>query len=308
MAKPEPLVAGEGARLLDRRSFGKTRSWLATILVFGGLVLMGLFARSVHLQMNTIERLVPIGWDGAGARSTGSRIHFDTVSHVPPRARVFATALLVVPPSAYALAVLGGLAIRRLRRWRWRRADLRMARPSADAPLGEARDGQRVCVRGTVLPAPGFTSATGARGAIVASYLGSVGSVREAVHGARSCWELQAVDFSLGLDGGGEVAVRVAGGTLLGRPAAAPAGLGRARPLSARSLAGGAVAAVYREQVIAPGDVVEVSGVLSSEIDAAADAADAGARGARLRRRVASDPRSPLVIHFVRGRPDGCRF
>ncbi len=112
---------------------------------------------------------------------------------------------------------------------------------------------------------------------------------------AASRRELHGVDFTLAAPGGEFVRVRVAGARYLGSPAVVPLTWFEERPLQVRVTddSKGEVATIYREDVVAVGDEVEVLGFLRREIDAGAET---GFRGARPTLVLAARPPWALLI------------
>jgi hypothetical protein len=303
MAGNEALTNASASHLLDERDLGRPhRSWFGVLVVLAVLVTFGIVGYLACIQLGTGWQLTlwpeRYGFFTRLALSAPKGWYWEWESYVTDGMEVAALLLLVSPATTYLLYVLSG--VDPVRRWHRREVDRRLAWAAVAVPLAAAREGQRVCLRGTVVAETrGFTTACGMPHAVLASYLGTVGGL-----GARSGrlwlrWELHGVDFALTLESGEQVGVRVAGGTLLPRPYRLRANLLRVRPYHARPLPGGRVAAVYREQNVSPGDVVEVAGVLSSEIDTTVEA---GPRGTRLRRLIVSRPGSRLTIGLVRWR------
>jgi hypothetical protein len=295
MRRYEPLVPPrEGSRILDGRDLGRVhRSWLATTAIFGALVTLGILACAALVDIGTEQRLVArtVRFDGSWRPGWRPVTVLDTESHLPELTRVVAGLALASPAAGYLIFLLG--LSDRVRRARWRKLDRRLAAEVAALSLGELREGQPVRVRGRVVGEAGFTSAGGLPRTVLASYLGSTGSVWYRPGRARLCWELHAADFMLALDEGAHVRVRVAGGTLLRPPLRPAPGLLESRPLACRSLSEDSAAAVYHEQVVTPGDQVVVSGELSTEVD---PTAEAGPRGVRLRGAIVSDAACRLTI------------
>jgi hypothetical protein len=300
MERDQRLICREASHLIDARDLGRLRRpWLATVVIAAVLVVLGMLGYMVVIELGTHHELV---------RSEGISSCFDYprmskplsddyywAARVPALVSIAAGILLVSPASAYVLYVLVGFE--RFHRGRARLVDRKLERALAAVPTGTGCEGQPVRVRGRVVAAAGFTTGGGLPHAVVASYLGTVGAFGRGAGRTRGRWELHAVDFTLLLDDGGEVGVRVAGGTLLPRPWRLDRRLLESRPIWARLLSDGCAAVAYQERAVTPGDEVEVSGVLSSEID---PTMEAGPRGVRLRRLIVSDPSCRLTIGLLR--------
>ena len=142
-------------------------------------------------------------------------------------------------------------------RWRIGRA-MKRARVRA---RGEGRRGEWTRVAGFV-KAGGrtFRTVTG-REAVVARYLGTPGAGRRSWF-RRTRWELHAMDFELVSDGGETVGVQVDGLRFVGMPFDAGSfqiKLGDGGDGAAKADDG---AAIHDEDVVGPGDRIEVAGIL----------------------------------------------
>jgi hypothetical protein len=179
------------------------------------------------------------------------------------------------------LAFLGRRTLRFVRAGFAATGAFRLAKHPVLTRFDGVGEGQWVRVRGHVLPGPGFVSAGGRPHTVLACYIGTLGRLRGSGLAARR-WELHGVDFSLALEGGERVRVRVAGARYLGRPSVVPVEWFERRPLSVRNTDPQAteVASVYQEDVVAVGDEVEVLGFLRREVDTEAESAFRGARPA----------------------------
>jgi hypothetical protein len=171
--------------------------------------------------------------------------------------------------------------------------------------------GEAVCVRGRVRPGPCFASAGGQWSAVLACYMGIVEQRRPGrTVGARRSWaEVRGIDFLVDLDGGESVVVGARGAYLLAPPGAlldmlsyrtadaVTCPLGRV----VRSTADVVVTeSIVAELVIAPGDEVDVYGVLDFEVSPTG-AAGPG-RGVGPSAVLRGSARAPLVVSPRDGR------
>lgn len=287
----EALAPGlVASHLLQRRTFGRRLSLAGTAVGLGvtagcGVVLAWLaltlaqerlvFSAVALIDLDPSAELKPLVADG-----------------VPGDLGEAAFWLLVLPPTAFLAHALGRLTFRSLRRLRWWARDRGRPLPPALGSLAGAGEGAEVRVRGRILPAPGFLSPAGRAQVVLASCFGSIGGMRGRGSAEAFRWELYGVDFTLALDGGEEVCVRIAGASLRAAPRRAPVHRSGTRPLAV-ALLSTRVAAIYREDALAAGDEVEVCGVLEWEID---PAADAGPRGTRLQAVLRSAPGAPVLV------------
>jgi hypothetical protein len=207
---------------------------------------------------------------------------------------------------------------------------LRGVRPIADSLIRRALDrtpglrslsgrarGDVVRIRGRVRSGPSFLSAGGRWSSVLAAYAGTVEYPRaRAGRGAKGRrrgrgrtrrwarpWsELRGIDFVVDLPEGGSVVVATRDAYLLAPPEAL-LDAGSCRPLDVvtaplgrvfrQGEAGTAIESVLAELVVAPGDEVEIYGVLDWEVTpAAADMGRAGALAPVLR----AGPGVPLVV------------
>jgi hypothetical protein len=185
---------------------------------------------------------------------------------------------------------------------------LRGARPIADALIRRAMDrspslsslagrsrGEVVRIRGRVRGGPSFASAGGRWASVLAAYAGTVsyprtrgGRARRRSRSVLRPWaELRGIDFVVDMPGGGAVVIAVRDAYLLAPPEAR-LDVGSCRPVEVVTAplgrvfrqgdAGTAIESVLAELVVAPGDEVEIYGVLDWEVSPAAG--DLGRAGA----------------------------
>jgi len=252
----------DGSRILDEADLGGGPSVAATLVRALGLLVAGIAACATCWYLGTSQRPFHI------PAVSGMPATTIMIDYLPDPAFYLGLGLFFLPPAVYSLR---GLFLARparlldLARWardRWR------ARVPVVTTLAGAPEGRWIRVRGQVVAGAGFTSASGRANVVLASYLGCVGGIFNRGGRARAGWELHGVDFQLALESGEPVTVRVAHATLLGRPARFPGSLATQRPLASRRLDRAErgrrdqVASVYDERVLAPGDWVEVTGLV----------------------------------------------
>jgi hypothetical protein len=177
-----------------------------------------------------------------------------------------------------------------------RRRQLRLAIeriPSHD--LRGAARGQPVRVSGVAQPRGGTFVTPGGRPALVARYLGTIGGVDQAQKGPVH-WELHAIDFCVQLDDATAVEVQTEHLVLVPHPPQPPKDLFAGRPVLADDLQveQRAYAWIHHEEIIAPGDLVDVAGILDH---AALPSGSAGSdRQPRLVPVLRGDPHHPVCI------------
>jgi hypothetical protein len=292
MPPPQARLVREDSPLLEQCSFGARRSPLRVLAQVVAAVLVAAAVALAIVKLGQRRELVQLpcirSYDPFCMRSRAFWMTF-----TPEPVAIGATSIVVAAPLVVVAAPWLLRAARRLSASRGRRRRWDLTRTLDGAP-----EGQDVVVRGHVLPGPGFTSAGGREGVVLASYLGTVGDLRGGALGPTRLWELHGVDFALALGGGEEVRVRVERASLRLGPLDFPARLLARQPVAVRPLGPGrdsaVVAAVYDEQVVAPGDVVEVFGVLRREVD---PTMEAGSRTPRLRNTLVSTPSRRVLIH-----------
>jgi hypothetical protein len=181
-----------------------------------------------------------------------------------------------------------------LHRTRHARAlERRPVRPS----LKEVRGGERVRVRGRVEPSPDGLSVGSRWNAVLAHYIGRIASVSGGLLGRpeRRVQELRGRAFRLRLADGDSITVDVADAVLLSdNPLLAqPRFLGRPIFSRVEDEEQGLVVFVYAEDVIGPGDEIEVLGTVDLAVD---PKAEAGYRGSRLAATLRGTRLRPLII------------
>jgi hypothetical protein len=193
--------------------------------------------------------------------------------------------------------VLGAIALaagsRAWRRWR-------KGRQMDVAPLlsgsGEAR-GQQVQVRGTVERPAGLLRTPKGRSAVLVRYHGSKG--REGGPGAFSAWrwELHATDFCVRGADGREVWVDTRSILLLPHPPPVDSrSLSDLRPLHVHigQEEGAPISWIYDEEIIAPGERVQVVGRL--DLESHPDGSAGSDRQPRLRPVLRGTPGEPVLV------------
>jgi hypothetical protein len=197
-----------------------------------------------------------------------------------------------------AVAIAGSLVLRS--RWRgWRLG--RSADRAADFLRAGEQRGQLVRLQGVVQPTGPVLKTTRRHAGVLIRYQGCLGSTRRTGWSSRWRWELHAVDFSVRADDGRELWIDARSIVLLPHPPPRDHEfVHRRRPLYQQVNGRGpeAVSWIYDEEVIAPGDRIEVAGILDlvphPDVSAGSD------RQARLRpilRGTAADPVS-VRRHF----------
>lgn len=188
------------------------------------------------------------------------------------------------------------LAERRLRHLAARRPLLRS--------VAGLRRGEVAKLRGRVLAGPTFETVGLRRPAVLASYAGTVtyvtGRITDGI--SRPLHETRGLDFCVDLESGEKVVVRARDAYFLSQPPETRRlfwgrkSQGLPTPLRrlARATEEGAVTeAIFGESSIAPGDEVEVMGVIDHEVTP--EAAAAG-RGARLQSVLRAGALTPLLV------------
>ena len=181
--------------------------------------------------------------------------------------------------------------------------DLAARRPLIHSVAG-LRRGEVVKVRGRVAAGPTFETAGLRRPAVLASYAGTVtyvtGHITDGL--SRPLHETRGVDFSVDLETGERVFVRAHGAYFLSQPPetrrlfwgrnmqSLPTPLRRFARIEAR---GAVTETIFGETSLAPGEEVEVLGVLDHEVSPVAAAAG---RGARLQAVLRAGPLTPLLV------------
>lgn len=250
---------------------------------------------------------------------------------LPTRYRRQALCVTILPLVALDLLslILGGPTgltfVAFLVTWRGARpiAEALMRRALARTPerrsLAGVHRGEMVRVRGRVRPGPSFVSAGGRWAAVLAAYAGEVRRPparreRRRTRGlgrlteCRPWSELRGIDFVVDLQGGGTLVVAAREAYML-PPALAAVKLGSFRreevvtaPLGrvVRKAQGGGtvIESVLAEWVIAPGDEVEILGVLDFEVSAAAGSGTS-ARTGGLSPVLKATAEVPLVVRSV---------
>lgn len=141
---------------------------------------------------------------------------------------------------------------------RWRTQRLLDRVPCAGSD--KIADGTRVRIRGVAWPRVGTFRSVIGREVLVARYIGSRGRFGRLRWLQRPRWELHAVDFDVEMDGGERVWVRVSHLVFLPHP---PPTARQTLPIPAASTPNtGERSWIYREDLLAPGDVVELAGTL----------------------------------------------
>lgn len=295
MHDPLTLVVPERSRVLDEIELGGGPSVVAALVRSLGLLVAGIVACATCWQLGmglTPFHIPPV---------SGMRAQTIMVPYLPDAAFYLGLGLLFLPPAIYLLRAL--FLIRPVQRLVLAR-DRRRARVPAVTTLAGAPEGRWIRVRGQVTAGAGFTSASGRPNVVLAAYLGTVSGLFSGGRRARVGWELHGVDFQLALEGGEQATVRVTRATWLDRPVRFPADLASRRPLASRQIGRAEprrcdeqVACVYDERVLAPGDWVEVTGLVRREVD---PAVEAGPRGVRLRTLLVSTAARRVLVGSVR--------
>jgi hypothetical protein len=195
--------------------------------------------------------------------------------------------------AAFVTFLAGCASVVALAPWRRRSLHRRLERAS---PLTVAREcqGRLVRVQGIVQARGGtFTSALG-RQAVLARYLGSRGRIQGPGRFSRAMWERHGLDFSVQALDGQEIWVESAHLALLPHPPVLDPRFREQRPVFVHDGSGtsagreGRASWVYVEEVIGPGDMVEVAGVLELVPHVAGSA---------------GSDREPRLAPVLRGRP-----
>jgi len=287
------LVVPDGSRILDEADLGGGPSVAATLIRFLGLLVAGVVACPICWELGMEQRPFHI------PSVSGMPAQTIMVPYLPDPAFYLGLGLLFLPPAIYLVRGLCLARPGRLRDLARRARDRWRARLPVVSALAEAPEDNWIRVRGQVVAGAGFTSASGRANVVLAAYLGCVGGILNRGGRARVGWELHGVDFDLALESGEHATVRVDHATLLERPARFPASLATQRPLVSRRLDRAErgrrdqVASVYDERVLAPGDWVEVIGLVRREVD---PAVEAGPRGVRLRSLLVSTASRRVLI------------
>jgi hypothetical protein len=213
---------------------------------------------------------------------------------------VYAAALGFVSEAAMWAAFVGGLGAIALgagsRAWRrWRKGRQMDAVPPLSVS-GEAR-GQRVQLRGTVERPAGLLRTPKGKPAVLVRYHGCQG--REGGPAAFSLWrwELHATDFGVRRADGREVWVDTRSILLLPHPPPVDSrSLSLLRPLHVHisQEEGAPLSWIYDEEIIAPGEPVEVVGRL--DLEPHPDASVGSDRQPRLRSVLRGTPREPVLV------------
>ncbi len=211
----------------------------------------------------------------------------------------------VISPNVFAgiaSALFGGVALVSLRgvarRWLHTR---RLEHTPAFIGAQPSR-GQTVRLTGVVQPSQPPLHTRGGRAAVLIRYQGCRGFLRGPAWASPWFWELHAVDFCIRLDDGQEVWVDRSSIVLLPHPPfVGQAHGGRSRVLY-QQLTGhprGPLSWIYDEEVIAPGDRVEVAGTL--DLVPHPDSPAGSDRQPRLRPVLRGTPGHPVRIrrHFL---------
>jgi hypothetical protein len=179
-------------------------------------------------------------------------------------------------------------------RWRFRRAIDRASAPN----LQQAHRGGRIRISGWAQARSGTFATPLNRQALVARYLGTIASLKRP-HNGRVRWELHALDFVVRMDDGTDVLVRAEDLVLLPHPPSLPKDLFEGRPVLSEALQTEKrpYGWVYREEVIAPGDRVDVLGVIDHVIDPSGSVGSD--RQPRLIPLLTSAPRAPVCVRVV---------
>jgi hypothetical protein len=196
--------------------------------------------------------------------------------------------------------VLGGAALAtvvasELYNSRYSRA---FARASRRASLRDALPGERVRVRG-VVEAGGSVQGVGSRAnAVLALYCGRIASFSGLFARLnRPVMELRGRDFRIALTSGERVTVKVWHAVFVPQSRIAAQGASGRKPLWTRleeDESGHRVVLVYLEELIRPGDRVEVVGLAESGVDPDGDAL--GYRGPRMGTTLRGTRARPLLI------------
>jgi hypothetical protein len=169
--------------------------------------------------------------------------------------------------------------------------------------VASQRRGEVVKVRGRIAAGPTFETMGLRRPAVLASYAGTVTYVSGRITDgfSRPLHETRGLDFSVDLENGERLVVRAQDAYFLSQPAENRRlfwGRNEGLPTPLRRLArteewGAVTETILGETSVAPGDEVEVVGVLDHEVSPIASAAG---RGARLQAVLRAGALTPLLV------------
>jgi hypothetical protein len=197
-------------------------------------------------------------------------------------------------------AIAGGGVVAAL--WpRWRR--WRMQQALEDTPavtLSHAQPGQYIRVSGVARSRSGTFASVIGREVMVARYVGAAGRFDRLRWLRRPHWELHGMDFDLEVTGGERIWVRTEHSLLLPHP---PAVRRQMLPVMVETdpSASGKRAWIYNEDTLAPGDQVEVAGVLRLVVDPSGSVAHD--RQPRLVPVLEGQPGLPLMLRLSQPGP-----
>jgi hypothetical protein len=203
----------------------------------------------------------------------------------------------------FGAAALTAVSVTELHRTRHQRA---FARRPARQSLTDARLGERVLLRGIIGPGPTTRSAGTKRDGVLALYLGRVASITSSVAPGltRALQELRGLPFRLMLADGVHVSVDVSNAVFVSSHPLVEEPRFDGRPLFSHieeREGSNAVCFCYAEDVLGPGDEVEVLGTYCEEPDPVGYLQ--GYRGARLAPRLTGSGLRPLLVRRVPGEP-----
>jgi hypothetical protein len=196
---------------------------------------------------------------------------------------------------AVALAAVTASELRRTR-------DLRaFTRRPLRTSVRSVSPGQRVRVRGRVLPGPEPPRSGSSWDAVLARYVGRITSFSGGLFSSasRSVEELRGQSFRLALDEGESVAVEVDNALLVSEDSLMERSRLASRPLWSRleDPESGLVVFVHDEERVRPGDEVEIVGTVEPTVDPQGEAP--GYRGARVGVVLRGSAVRPLLVRRV---------